>query len=174
MGNDVAGNGYLYGLRDIKIITSTEAIDLPASQTLQFSEVITSDQLRGDDVIVSTVAFPEGIEFTLEAGGIDLKAWAALTGESIVTAGTTPNRTETFTRHGAQNFPYVKIYGRSLGDGIDSVHLLIPKAKLTSLEGTLALQSFFMTSASGTAVADGTNILYQVVKLETDAELPTS
>ena len=173
---DVTGLGYLYGLRDLKLTTLDGAtqVDLPAAQTLSFSEVITSDDLRGDDVIKSSVAFVEGIEFSLESGGVSLEAWALLTGETIVTAGVTPNRTETYTRTGAKNFPWLKIYGRALGDGTDGVHLLILKAKLTSLEGNFENQGFFITSAGGRGIANDSNQVYQIVKLETDAALPTS
>ena len=173
---DVTGSGFIYGLRDLKITTldGLTQVDLPAAQTLTFSENITSDDLRGDDVIKATVAFVEAIEFSLEAGGISLEAWALMTGETVVTAGTQPNRTETLSRTGGKNFPWIKIYGRALGDGIDGTHLLILKAKLTSLEGNFENQGFFITSASGRGITDDSDLVYQVVKLETDAPLPTS
>jgi len=169
-------NGYIYGLRDVKITNmgGDTQVDLPAAQTLSWTETIVSDSMRGDDKIVSTTAFVEGGEFTLEAGGISLEAYALLTGETPVSSGTTPNRTVTFTRTGARAFPFVKIYGRALGDNGDAVHVLLKKAKLNSLEGNMANQEFFITKAAGMFIADDSDELYDIVKLETDAELPTS
>lgn len=169
-------SGYVYGIRDIKLtdLAGVSQVDLPASQALTWKETIVSDSLRGDDKIVSTVAFVEGGEFTLEAGGISLEAYAKMTGETVVAAGTTPNRTETITRRGAQNFPWLKIYGRALGDNGDGIHVKLRKAKLTSMEGNLSNQEFYITKAGGMFIADDSDELYDIVKLETDISLPTS
>ncbi|MCG3208626.1 MAG: hypothetical protein FOGNACKC_02237 [Anaerolineae bacterium] len=169
-------DGYVYGLRDIKLtnLAGSSQVDLPAAQTITWKETIVSDSLRGDDKIVSTVAFVEGGEFSLEAGGISLEAYAMLTGETVVSAGTTPNRTITVTRNGATSFPWLKIYGRALGDNGDGIHVKLRKAKLTSLEGNLTNQEFYITKAGGMFIADASDELYDIVKLETDAALPTS
>ena len=169
-------DGYIYGLRDIKLtdLDGSNQVDLPAARTLTWQETVVSDSLRGDDKIVSTVAFVEGGEFSLESGGISLEAYAKLTGESVVTTGSTPNRTQTVTRRGATSFPWLKIYGRALGDNNDGIHVKLRKAKLTSLEGNLTNQEFYITKAGGMFIADDSDELYDIVKLETDAELPTS
>ena len=119
--------GYIYGMRDIKITTSdgVTQVDLPAAQTMTWTDTIVSADLRGDDVIVSSVAFIEGAEVTLNAGGITLEAYALLTGESVASAGTTPDRTETITRTGGKSYPWIKAYGRALGDADDGLHVLL-------------------------------------------------
>jgi hypothetical protein len=72
-------------------------------------------------------------------------------------------------------FPYFKIYGKSLGDGTDDVHVKIYKAKLTEpLEGEFSDGQFFVTACSGIAIDDGTNGIYDVVQNETATNLPTS
>lgn len=168
--------GFIYGLRDIKLTSLNGAtqLDLNAAQTLTWSESVVSDELRGDDVIKATVGYVEGIEFSIEAGGISLEAYAFITGETAVTAGTTPNRTQRVVRTGAKNFPYIKIYGRAIGDGNDGVHVLLRKVKVTSLEGNLTNQEFYITKCSGMGIADDSNELYEIVMNETDAALPTS
>lgn len=172
---DIA-RGYMYGLRDIKLtnLAGTVQVDLPAARVLSWSETTVSDELRGDDVIVSTVGFVEGIEWSLESGGLSLEALALLTGETVQTSGTTPNRQQKITRTSGKNFPYIKVYGRSLGDDGDAGWVLLKKVKMTSLEGNLSNQEFFLTQGSGVGIQDDNGDLYDIIKLETDAELPTS
>jgi hypothetical protein len=169
-------NGFIYGLHDIKLtnLAGTTQVDLPAAQTMTWNETIVSDSLRGDDKIVSTNSFVEGGEFTLEAGGISLEAYALMTGETVVSAGSTPNRTVTLTRTAGKAFPWMKVYGRALGDNGDGVHVKLRKAKLTSLEGNMTGQEFYITKAGGIFIADSSDQLYDIVKLETDAALPTN
>lgn len=168
--------GYIYGCRDIKITSLDGAtqVDLPASQEITWEEDIVEDSLDGDDVTVAQTAFIKAIDFSLSAGGISLEAYALLTGETVVTAGLTPNRTQTLERHGGKSFPYVKVYGRAIGSSNDGMHLIFPKAKMNSLSGGFSNQSYLVTSGDGKAVADASNVIAKYIKLETDAELPTS
>lgn len=170
---DVAGKGYLFGLRDIKLVSldGLTVVELPAAQELTWSENIVSAELKGDDVIVATVGFPESAEVNLAAGGISLEALAFISGDSKVLTGSTPNRRETFTRTGGRSFPYRQVWGRALGDGTDSLWVKFKKVKFNGLEGNLQGEEFYITNGSGMAIADDSNVLYELVKLETDAEL---
>lgn len=165
-----------FGLRDVKVtnLAGTTQVDLPAAQTLTFKERIKSGELSGDDSLQSVVAFAEAVEWSLEAGGIDLNAYALLTGRTATTAGTTPNQTVTLTADGGNPFPFLKIYGKALGDGSDDIHCKIFKAKVTSLEGGFKEGAFWITKCSGIAVDDGTNGLFEFVTNETATDLPTS
>lgn len=169
-------SGYLYGIRDIKLtnLAGSSQVDLPAARTLSWTESVVSDTLDGDDVEVSAVGFVKGIEWEIESGGISLEAYAMLTGETVVTAGSTPNRTQTISRTGGKNFPWIKIYGRSLGDADDGAHVKLLKCKVTEIEGSLSNQEFFLTKCKGRGIANSSNVLYDLVKLETDAALPSS
>lgn len=173
---DPTGSGYIYGLRDIKLtnMAGDTQVDLPAAQKLTWSESVVNDVLRGDDTKVSIVSFIEGGEFSIEAGGISLEAYAMLTGETVTATGTTPDRTDTLVRTGGANYPYLKVYGRALDDGIGGVHVLLHKAKITSLEGNLGNQEFYITKCDGEFLPDSSNELYTIIKYETDAALPTS
>ena len=170
---DIA-NGYVYGLREVKL-TSHDAtpvtVALPAARTLTFSEEYTEADLEGNDKTVASVGFPKKLNWDLEAGGVTLEAWAIMTGESVVTAGTTPDQTETMTRHAGTSSPYFTIEGRSLGDNGDDIEVKIPNAKLGSFEGNLEFETFALTKCSGSAIDDGTNGLYIVKKKETAAAL---
>lgn len=165
-----------FGLRDVKItnIAGDAQVDLPASRTLSFSERIRSGELTGDDSLVAVVAFAEAVEWSLEAGGISLEAYALLTGRTATEAGTTPNQTMTLAGEAGDTFPYIKIYGKSLGEGDDDIHCKIFKAKVTSLEGSFGEGEFFVTSCSGVAVDDGTDGIFEFVQNETAADLPAT
>lgn len=162
-----------FGLRDIKVAALVGTpVDLPNAMTLSFKEVLTSGTLRGDDATQAVVAITDMVEWELESGGISLEAWAIMTGRSITLLGTTPAQKNTVTANAGDVYPYFRIFGKSMGDGIDDVHVLIYKAKLTDgLEGEFKDEEFFITKCSGVAITNGTKI-YEVVQNETAAALP--
>lgn len=166
-----------FGLRDIKLTNAagTTQVDLPSAMKMTFRERLTSGEMRGDDVTKSVVAITDALEWELEAGGISLEAYALMSGRTVSSAGTTPNRTVTLTGVAGDNYPYFKIYGKSVGDiGTDDIHVLILKAKLTSpIEGEFSDTNFFVTKCGGVAIDNGTKI-FDIVQNETAATLPTS
>ena len=162
-----------YGLNDVKLYDDdgTNEVDLPVSTTLKFTPRVGSSELYGDDGVQSVAGMVEALEWELEAGGISLEAWAKLTGLSASEAGTTPNRTMSLTVDAGQNMPYIRIAGKSLGDGDDDVHVYLYKVKCLKIEGQFAGKSFFVTSCSGIAVTDGSNGIYKVLQNETATAL---
>jgi hypothetical protein len=167
-----------FGLRDIKLtnIAGSTQVDLPASRNMGFKERVISGEMRGDDALLSAVTISEALEWSLEAGGISLEAWALITGRSVTTAGTSPDETKTLNARTAQDFPWFKIYGKSVSDdAVSDVHVKIYKAKITSpLEGTFQDGEFFVTSCSGIAVDDNVSGVYDVVQNETATALPAT
>jgi hypothetical protein len=141
---------------------------------MSFSERVRSGELSGDDAVKAVAAYAEAVEWELENGGISLEAWALLTGRTATESGSTPNQTNTLTGSAGDSFPYIKIYGKSLGEGDDDIHCKIYKAKVTSLEGTFQEGEFFVTSCSGVAIDDGSNGIFDFVQNETAASLPES
>lgn len=165
--------GYIFGLRDIKLVSidGLTVVELPAAQELTWSENIVSAELKGDDKVVATVGFPESVEVNLAAGGISLEALAFISGDSKVLTGSTPNRRETFTRTAGRNFPYRQVWGRALGAGNDALWVKFKNVKFNGLEGNIQNEEFYITNGGGMAIADSNDVLYELVKLETDAEL---
>jgi len=162
-----------FGLRDIKLKPTTGAqIDLPNAQTMTFKERLTSGEMRGDDATQAVVALTDALEWELEAGGISLEALALMTGRTIALTGMTPNQKNTMVANAGDVYPYFSIYGKSVSDGSDDIHVLIYKAKLTgALEGEFADGEFFVTKCQGIAITNGTKI-YEIVHNETAASLP--
>lgn len=166
-----------FGIRDVKLtdITGVTQVDLPASRTLSLSMRTRSGELTGDDSLLSVVGILEGVEWSLEAGGISLEAWALITGATVVVTSTTPTEVSTLQLDAGQNFPYIKVYGKAVGDiSTDDIHIKMSKCKITSLEGSFGEGEFFVTSCSGLAVDDGSNGIIEIVQNETAAALPAS
>lgn len=150
-------------------------VQLPSSRTLKFKVRVKSGEFVGDSRLQAVATIEEGVDWELEAGGISLEALAALTGRDLTSEGTTPNRKLTFNGAGAHFYPYVKIFGKSLGDGPDDIHVVIYKAKVVeSFEGTFGYGEFLATAIKGIGVDDGTNGIYDFIQNETAAELETS
>lgn len=169
--------GKPFGMNDIKLtnLGGTTQVDLPASRKLMFKERVKSGEFPGDDQLQGVITISEAAEWELEAGGISLEAYALITGRTVTTSGTSPDEVKTLTGSGAERFPYFKVYGKSLGDGDDDVHVKLFKAKLTeALEGTFQNGEFFVTSCKGIAVDDGVNGVFDIVINETATDLPAT
>lgn len=146
-----------YGLRDVKLTplgtdgaTPGTPVDLPASQTLSFSETEDFEELRGDDTVQASHGSGPIVEWELESGGISLEAYQVMAGGSIVTTGVTPNIKKTYTKSTTDARPYFKIEGRAINDNGGDFHGIIYRAKADdSLEGELSDGSFWISSASG-------------------------
>jgi hypothetical protein len=163
-----------YGMRKITIVPPTgSAVTLPWARTMKWAEEPETAELEGDDTVVASVTFLKKIDWELEAGGISLEAYAALTGRTVTAAGTTPNRTSTLKLRGGDAYPYVKIYGQVITDAGD-VHIKFWKAKLSNIEGEFKGGEFFVTKATGVALEDTTNGMVDIVRNETSTNLPTT
>jgi hypothetical protein len=165
-----------YGLRDVKItnLAGTTQVDLPAAQTLGYDLILANGMMEGDDRIKSVIAFVKGANWTLAAGGISLAAVALFTGKTATAAGSTPNQTLTLNYEAGDNMPYIKIYGQSMGDGDDDIHVKFFKAKVQAFSGQFQGDTFYVTNCSGIAVDDDTNGVMDIVQNETADDLPTS
>ena len=166
-----------FGIRDIKLtdVTGTTQVDLPNERVMSFSERLVSGEMRGEGKTVAVVAEVDAVEFELEAGGISLEAYALMSGRTATESGTTPALVNTLSGSGADRYPYFKVYGKSLGDGDDDIHVKLYKCKLTSgIEGRLEDGEFWVTRCSGVAVDDGTNGIWDIVQNETATDLPAT
>lgn len=165
-----------FGLRDVKLTNAagTVQVDLPGGQTFSFSERIKSGELAGDDKTLAVMAVSDAAEWSLEAGGISLEAYALMTGRTATVAGTTPNQTDTLIGAVQQAFPYFKVYGKAIDDATGDIHCKLGKCKLTSIDGQFGDGEFFITQCSGVAIGDGSGYVFTFVQNETAANLPTS
>ena len=162
-----------FGMKEIKIVNAadTEAVSLPAALVLEWEETVVSGEFFGNDDLQGLVTQSLGIKGKFKTGGIPLNAYALMTGHTYVVTGVTPNEVATLEGDSA-TFPYFKVYGKSLGDEGDDVHVKLFKVKLTgSPKGSFKRGEFFMLEAEfqGVKVAGKA---YDIVANETADDLP--
>jgi hypothetical protein len=166
-----------FGLHQIVVtnITGTTQVALPSSNRLMVKERYQTGEAPGDDALQAVASTFMAADWELEAKGISLEAMAVMTGRTLVTSGASPNEVKSLKASAGTRLPYFKIYGKSLGDGDDDVHILLYKCKLTEgPEATYQFGEFAGPSLKGIAVDDGVNGVYLPVINETADDLPSS
>lgn len=162
-----------FGMKQIIIenMAGTERVTLPAALELGFEEMLVTGEFYGNDDLQGLVSQPLGVKGTFKAGGYPLAAMSLMTGHDYQVAGSTPDQVATL-QGDSVSYPYFKIFGKSLGDEGDDVHIKIFKAKLTaSPKGTFKRGEFFILETEFTGVkVDGK--AFDVVANETAADLP--
>lgn len=164
-----------YGLRDVKVTPIDQAgtlgtpIDLPNSRTFSFEENEEFEELRGDDKVVATRGQGASVGWELESGGISLEAYATINGGTVVEDGVTPDLKKTYTKLASDAKPRFQVEGQAISESGGDFHVVLPNCKATEgVEGELSDGAFWLTGASGTAIADPTSdIVYEFVQNET-------
>lgn len=154
----LAGHRLPYGLRDIKVATLDNAgvkgslVDLPAAQTLEFTEETASQVLRGDDAVVAQRVTIDAVSWTLDSGGISFEAYTIIAGGAVASTGSTPNVKKTWTRLGTDSYPDFFMEGQSLSESGGDHHLVFYRSKATQISGTHQDQEFWVSHAEGNAI----------------------
>jgi len=168
---------YPFGLRDVKIypfldqqgtVLAEEGIDLPAAQTFSFADSEDYTDLRGDDELLATHGNGAQVNWTLEAGGISLAAWAVLTGGQIIEVGVAPNRRMILRKCSDDTRPYFQVRGLVMSDnGGDNVAVVYRGKCNGDISGQFGDGAFFVTSADGVGLPiPGTKLLYDIIQHE--------
>lgn len=167
--------GKPFGLKQIRLVNNEDTLaeDFPAALELEFEETVVSGEFFGNDELQGLVTQPLGIKGKFKSGGISLQAYALMTGHTLNETGVTPNRVATLEGD-ATTFPYFKVYGKSLGDEGDDVHIKLLKVKLTgSPKGSFKRGEFFMQEAEFQGIKVSGKA-YDIVVNETAAALPAA
>lgn len=162
-----------FGLKEIVVVSydGVKAISLPAALELEFEETVVSGEFFGNDELQGLVTQPLGVKGKFKAGGIPLDAYSLMTGHTYAVSGSTPNEVATL-QGDSTTFPYFKVYGKSLGDEGDDIHVKLLKVKLTgSPKGSFKRGEFFMLEAEFQGVKFGGKA-YDLVINETTTALP--
>lgn len=176
-----------YGMRDLKLTEYADAggtvlggtsVDLPNMQTFSFSETEEFTELRGDDRVVTTRGQGSQVDWSLEAGGISLAAWAILTGGMIIEEGLTPNRKIILRKFATSARPFFRVEGQIMSDSGGDLHAIVYRCRVNdTVEGEFSDGEFFVTSASGLGLPlldEGFDLLYDIVQNETATAIPTT
>ena len=167
-----------FGLREIYLYPLTgdtpgTGVRLPVSRTLSFSESADSEELRGDDGLTAVHDTAPKVDWDLEAGGVPLEAIRTMYGGAIVESGITPSQKKVYNKRDTDARPYFMCVGRAISDSGGDFTVNLFKCKATGeLSGELADGSFWLSGASGSGLARGTNRdLYEFVQNETATAL---
>lgn len=176
-----------YGVRDMKLtrytdasgsVLAAESVDLPYMQTLTFSETEEFQELRGDDRVVAIRGQGAVVEWELEAGGLDLRAWEILSGGTVILTGIAPNRKWVLRKRSTDARPYFRIEGRIISESGGDIHCVIYRCRANdTVEGEFADGEFFVTSASGQGLPmldEAFDLLYDIVMNETTVVTTTT
>jgi hypothetical protein len=169
----LATNQLPYGLRDVKVRpidsagTVGTSVDLPASRTFSFSEAEDFEELRGDDKVIAIRGKGPKVSWDLEAGGIGLDSYLVMAGGTLTTTGVTPNQIKKLNKKVTDARPYFQVEGQAISDSGGDFHVKIYRCRASdSLEGELADGTFWLTSASGDAIGDASDNLYDFIQNE--------
>ncbi len=138
----------LFSIQDCKITPLTadpvggtatyaaQSIDVPGIQVLTVSGSIQSKTLRGDNKLLDTESFIDGVTASAEHARLSLDALAAILGGTVTDSGTTPAQKATWGLTGANAvLPYFKVEGVTPPNGSDfiggDVHVVLYKCQLS-------------------------------------------
>lgn len=164
-----------FGLHAVRLVSGATVVDLEAARTMKFTPRLQSGELMGNDAIQAVAANIIALDWSLEEGGIPLEAYALITGWTLTESGSTPNRINTLPFELGTAMPWFKIYAQVLGgEGTDDLHVLIYRAKVTSIDGQFQGGQFYVTSMTGVALRDSGGDFVEAIAHETSADLPAS
>ena len=180
-------NPYPYGIRQIMLTPYTDAqgtiladtsYPLPVAMTMGFSETEQFDELRGDDVLVAVHGRGAQVDWSLEAGGLPIKAWSIISGAIVLEEGVTPNRRVRLRKSADHQRPYFRTDGRAISESGGNVVGRIYRCKANG-----RLQADFRGGAFQTTNIDGVGLpllgdagrwLYEIIQNESDSPLSTT
>lgn len=173
-----------FGLRDVKVAKLLAndlpgtLVDLPNSQTFEFSDSEDFTELRGDDKIVAKRGSGSMVDWSLESGGMSFEATAVINGGTVTLGGVSPNAWKKYRKLATDARPYFWVEGQSMSDTGGDFHGIVPRCICDdSFEGTLADGEFWVSSASGTGLPSGstdvklTDLVYEFTQNETAAAI---
>jgi hypothetical protein len=156
-------------------VLANQSYPLPIAMTLGFSETEQFDELRGDDKLVAVHGRGPQVDWSLEAGGMNMTAWSIISGGAVVEEGTAPNRTVALQKSWNDERPYFRIDGRVISDSGGNVVATIYRAKANGrIRADHKYGAFQTSQIDGIGlplINDDASWLYQILQNETDSPL---
>lgn len=180
-------NPYPYGIRQIMLtpyvdaqgtVLATTSYPLPVAMTMGFSETEQFDELRGDDVLIAVHGRGPQVDWSLEAGGLPIKAWSIVSGGMVLETGVTPTRQVRLRKSGDDQRPYFRADGRSISDSGGNVVGRIYRCKANGrIQGDRRGGAFMTSAIDGVGLpllGDAGRWLYEWIQNEIDSALSTT
>ena len=173
-----------YGANDLKLTQYADAlgmvlgnasVDLPYLQHLNFTEAEEFAELRGDDKLITTRGRGSQVNWDIEGGGISSKAWAVITGGSVIERGLEPYREIEIRKKATQKRPFFRIDGKIISDSGGDILMRIYRCRANGDITANFTDGEFTTSSIagvGLPLLDDTNdLLYSIFIRETSSAL---
>lgn len=123
---DPAGGAATYGT----------SIDVPGIKSVTVSGDINTTELRGDNTLLDRNSLLTNITVAIEYAKLSLDVLPVVMGGTTVSAGVTPNQTETFTLLNTDSFSYFRLEAATPTNGGDTIggdnHIIFDKLMLSS------------------------------------------
>lgn len=155
----VADHLKTYTITDLKVAPVTgdtpgTPIDLPGIRSCQVTVSNDAVELRGDNAVLAIVDQGNGLEWSLEQGGMSLEALELILGGAVTVSGVTPAEVRTWDLHADDPRPYFTIIGVvPSDDAAQDLHVVVWKAKATgNFEVTFQDQEFATPTIAGRGV----------------------
>lgn len=155
----IPANSRTYGLTDLKVAPLTgEApgtlVDVPGIRSCEVTLTTDSDELRGDNKVISIVDKGNSVEWSMEEGGLSLDALTVILGKAPATTGTTPAQIARTDYKAGDSRPYFYLQGQAKDDAGGDVHVIVWKAKATgNAVFNFADENFLTPGIEGRGVA---------------------
>lgn len=155
--------------------TPGSAVPVPIGRTFGIEPNEETKELTGYNAVAASTTTQLSGDVTLEYGGTDLAVLAAITGATVATSGTTPNRIKTLDiGSSGVNRPYCLVIGKSLGDDGGDLWLKVWKIKFAVPPLTWQESEYQVSTLTGTAVRNAAGKFFSVLQHETATTISTS
>jgi hypothetical protein len=173
-----------YGANDLKLtqygdalgmVLGTVSVDLPYLQHLNFTEAEEFAELRGDDKLITTRGRGAQVNWDIEGGGISSKAWAVITGGSVIERGLEPYREIEIRKKATQKRPFFRIDGKIISDSGGDILMRIYRCRANGdITANFTDGEFTTSSIAGVGLPlldDMNDLLYSIFIRETSTAL---
>lgn len=173
-----------YGVRDAKLtqyadtggtVLSSTSVDVPVMQHLNFTEAEEFTELRGDDRLITTRGKGSQVNGDIESGGLPIQVWAVITGGSVVSTGTTPNRIIELQKRATTQRPFFRVDGKIISDSGGDILVRIYRCRANGDIQANFQDGDFQTSQIafvGMPLLDDANdLIYSIFRRETSTDI---
>lgn len=168
------------GIKDAKVavLDASDApgasIDILGVKTLSIDVESGSDSQRGDDAVLATTQEAKSLAVSLTAAAANAAALAAMTGATVTTSGTTPNRIILYKEPATPVSRYVQIIGQGTGRdaGGSALRAKVLKAGIESGPNIELSEGNWLEPAINLRGVALSGFLFEMSNYETEVAIP--
>jgi hypothetical protein len=155
------------GAEDAKVAVLTgdtpgSNIDVPGIRSVSWNVESDSDEFEGDNSVIATVRNPKTLTGSIEVARMNLAAFAAMTGGTAATSGSTPNQIIALDESASAVTQYYQLIGQTYSQDTSGSGYRVTLNKLLTTSGpdeSLTVNEWSSPTLDFTGVARGGNLL---------------